>query len=96
MPCMYIREKVCYIGTKIEKMEQNTETHNYQTCQSLDLHCQFCRSNAPEKIVVNKGMKLHNKLHSAVQAIKNTALRWKLRSSLVQHTFYTTDEYISY
>jgi hypothetical protein len=69
MPSMQIRKKVCYIGTKIEKLEQNTETHNYQTCQNLDLHCQFCRSAAPEKIVVNKGMKLHNKLHSTVQAI---------------------------
>jgi len=79
---MYIKEKVGYIETKIEKLEQNTETHIYHICQSLDLHCQFCRSNA-----VNKGMKLHNKLHSAVKAIKNTALRWKLRSSLVQHAF---------
>jgi len=87
MPCRYTREKVRYIGTKIEKLEQNTETHNYHTCQSLDLHCQFCRSNAPGKNVVNKGMKLHNKLHSAVKAIKNTALRWKLRSSLGQHAF---------
>jgi len=84
---MCIRERLCYIGTKIEKMEQNTETHNYHTRQSLDLHCQFCRSNAPGKNVVNKGMKLHNKLHSAVKAIKNTALRQKLRSSLVQYAF---------
>jgi len=75
MPCMYIREKVCYIGTKIEKLEQNTETHNYHTCQSLDLHFQFCRSSAPEKNLANKGKKLYNKLHSTVQAIKNTVLR---------------------
>jgi hypothetical protein len=93
---MYIKEKVCYIGTKIEKLELHTETYNYLTCQNLDLHCQFCRSNAPENNVVNTGMKLHNKLQSNVEAVKNTALRWKLRSSLVQHTFYSTEQHVSY
>jgi hypothetical protein len=92
---MYISEIICHIKLHIDKLEQNTEIHNQNTRQKLDLQVKFCRTNVLKKGVVNIGIKLHNKLSSQIREVeKMRTFKNELRSYLLQHTFYSVDEYM--
>jgi hypothetical protein len=96
LACMYISEIICHIKLHIDTSEQNTEIHNHNTHQELDLHVQFCRMNVLKKGVVNIRVKLHNKLPSQIREVeKMRTIKKELRSYLLQCTFYSEDEYMS-
>jgi hypothetical protein len=62
LPCMYIFEIVCYTKLHLEKLEQHSAVHNYNTRQGLISHVQFCRTNVLKNGVMNMGIKLCNKI----------------------------------
>jgi hypothetical protein len=70
VPCMHISEIVYHIKWHIEKLEHNTAIHNHNTCQELNLHVQFCRTNALKKGVMNMGIKLYNHLPNKIREMK--------------------------
>jgi hypothetical protein len=54
----------------IEKLEQNAAIHNHNTSQKLNIHVQFCRTNAPKKGVMNGGIKWYNKLPNKIREVE--------------------------
>jgi hypothetical protein len=66
LPYMYIYEIVCYIKLNLEKLEQNNAIHNYNTCQNLNLHVQFCRTNVLKNGMMNMRIKLYNKIPNKI------------------------------
>jgi hypothetical protein len=67
---MYIFEIVCYIKSNLEQFEQNNAIHNYNTCQNLNLHVQFCRKNVLKNGMMNMRIKLYNKIPSKIKEVK--------------------------
>jgi hypothetical protein len=67
---MYISEIICHIKLLIEKLEQNAAIHNCNTCQKLNLHVYFCRTNALKKGVMKMGIKLYNKLTNKIREVE--------------------------
>jgi hypothetical protein len=86
VPCMYISEVVCHIKLHIEKLEQNNPIHNHNTCQKLNLHVKFCRTNSLKKGVMNMGIKLYSHLPNKIREVEKT--RQFKRSEIVPITIY--------
>jgi hypothetical protein len=64
--------------------------------QGLDLHVHFCRTTALKNCVMNLGIKLYNEIPIKIREVENLRLFKRVfRSYLLQHTFYSVDEYIS-
>lgn len=81
---------------KYRQFEKNTETQNHNTCQSPDLHIQFCRTSVFKKSVVNTGIKIYNKLPCQMRKLKKMQhIMRELRSFSLQHTFYSIDKNVS-
>lgn len=81
---------------KYRLFEKNTETQNHNTCQSTDLHIQFCRTSVFKKSTVNTGIKIYNKLPSQMRKLKQKQhFMRELRSFSLQRTFYSIDKCVS-
>jgi hypothetical protein len=96
---MYISEIVWHIKLHLEKLEQNaaiTITITITIYQQLNLHVQFCRTNARKKGVMNMGIRLYNKLPNKIREVEEIRqFKRELRSYILQHIFYSVDEYMS-
>jgi len=80
----------------MEKMKYNREIHDHCTCQKSDLHTQFCRPTLFINNSANMGIKLYNKLPYAIKKLdKMQEFKIRLKYFLMQHTFYSVNEYIS-
>jgi len=81
---------------KYRQFQKNTETQNHNTCQSPDLHIQFCRTSVfKTKSIVNTGIKIYNKLPCQMRKLKKMQhFMRELRSFSLQHTFYSIDKYV--
>jgi hypothetical protein len=91
---MYILELVCYIKSHFGELDQNRVIHNHNTCQELNLHVQFCRTNV-ENGVMNMGIRLYNRIPNKIMEIeKISQFKRVLRSYLVQHMFFSAEEYM--
>jgi hypothetical protein len=79
-----------------EGLKQNLVKHDYKTRNRSDFQTQFCRTNIFKKSVSNLGTKLYNKLQNYLKNLENSKLKKKLNALLLQQTFYSVDEYLSY
>jgi len=96
LPCLYISETVCGIKSNMEKIKYNREIHDYCTHQKSDRHTQFCRTTLLKYNSANMGIKLYNKLPNTIMRLdKMQEFKRKLKYFLMQHTFYSVDEYMS-
>jgi hypothetical protein len=78
-------------------MKLNDEIHDHCTHHKSDLHVQFCRTTLFKNNVANMGIKLYNKLPNKVKKLeKLQKFQRKLKYFLLQHIFYSVDEYMSY
>jgi hypothetical protein len=80
----------------VQKLEQNTVIHNHSTCQKLNLHVQFCRMNYFNKCIMN--MVIDYTILYQIKLGKEKEIgkfKRELRSYLLQHTFYSVDEFMS-
>jgi hypothetical protein len=63
----------------------------------IDLHVQFCRTTLFKNTSANVGIKLYNKLPNTIQKLEKIGdFKKRLMYLLLQHTFYSVDEYMSY
>jgi hypothetical protein len=77
-------------------MKYNGEVHDHCTRQKSDLHTQFCRTTLFKNSSANVGIKLHNKLPNTIKRLdKIQEFKRRLKYFLLQHTFYSVDEYMS-
>jgi hypothetical protein len=96
LPCLYISEVVCCVKLNMEKMKYNEEVHDHCTSQKSDLHTQFCRTTLFKNSSANVGIKLYNKLPNTIKRLdKIQGFKRRLKYFLLQHIFYTVDEYMS-
>jgi hypothetical protein len=92
---MYIFELVCYIKSHFGELDQNIAVHNHNTRQKLNLYVQFCRTNAYGNGVMNMEIKLYNNIPNKIREIgKMRQFKRVFRSYLVQHVFYSVEEYM--
>jgi len=93
---LYIGETVYGIKSNMEKMKYNREIHDHCTRQKSDLHTQFCRTALFKNNSANMGIKLYNKLPNTIKRLdKMQEFKRRLQYFLMQHTFYSVDEYMS-
>ena len=80
----------------MEKIKYNREIHDHRTRQKSDLRTQFCRTTIFKNSSANMGIKLYNKLPYAIKKLdKMQEFKTRLKYFLMQHTFYSVNEYIS-
>jgi hypothetical protein len=84
-----------YIKLHFGQMDQNSVVHNHNTRQKLNPHVQFCRTNVVKNGVMNMGIRLYNRIPNKIREVeKMRQVKRVLRSYLVQHMFYSVEEYI--
>jgi hypothetical protein len=97
LPCMYIFKSVCYIKSHFGELDQNIAVHNHNTHQKLNLHVQFCRTNASKNGVMNMGIKLYNKIPNKLREVgKMRQFKRVFRSYLVQRVLFGSGIYVKY
>jgi hypothetical protein len=78
-------------------MKYNREVHDHYTCQKLNVQTQFCRTTLFKNSSANVGIKLYNKLPNTIKRLdKIQELKKRLSYFLLQHIFYSVDEYMSF
>ena len=71
--------------------------HDYETRHRSDFQTQSCRTDSFKKSVINLGTKLYNKLPNYFKNLDNlNPFKKQLKAFLLQQTFYSVDEYLSY
>ena len=96
VPCLYISEVVCCVKSNMEKMKYNKEVHDHCTCQKSDFHTQFCRTTLFKNSSAIVGIKLYNKLPNTIKRLdKIEEFKRILKYVILQHSFYSVDEYMS-
>jgi len=86
-----------YIQVNNKGLKQNLAIRDYETRHRSDFQTQFCRTDTFEKSIINLGTKLNNKLPNYFKNFENLKSFIKqLRVFLLQQTFYSVDEYLSY
>jgi len=97
LPCVYISEVVYKAKSNWKQAKQNKEILNYNTRQKSDFHTQYCRTNLYKSNYKNAGIKWFNKLPNTVKRIKKPReFKRRLQHFLMQHVFYSVDEYMSF
>jgi thermostable 8-oxoguanine DNA glycosylase len=75
----------------------NEDVHAHSTRQKSDAHVQYCRTTLFKNSSANMGIKLYNKLPNEIKKLEKLQdLKKKLRHFLLQQTFYSVDEHLSY
>jgi hypothetical protein len=81
--------------TKLNKgvIKQHSVQRDYNTHHRP----QFCRPDIFKKSVNNMGIKLYNMLPSYIKKLEDIqGFKKELKLSLLKHTFYSAEEYLSY
>jgi hypothetical protein len=90
-------ETVHCIKVNNKGLKQNLAIHDYETRHRSDFQTQFCRTDIFKKSVINLGTKLYNKLPNYFKNLENLKPFTKqLKAFLLQQTFHSVDEYLSY
>jgi len=89
-------ETVYYIELNNKGLKQNLAIHDDKTRHRSNFQTQFCRTNIFKKTVNNSEAKLYNKLPNYFKILKNLKSFIQLKAFLLQQTFYSVIEYLSY
>ena len=80
----------------MEKMKYNEEVHDHCTRQKSDLHTHFYRTTLFKNSSANVGITIYNKLPNTIKRLeKIQEFRRRVTYFLLQHIFYSVDEYMS-
>ena len=97
LPCLYISEVVYKAKSNWKQAKVSKELHKHNTRQKSDFHTQYCRTNLYKSNYGNAGIKLFNKLPDTIKRIKKPReFKRRLQHYLMQHVFYSVDEYMSF
>jgi hypothetical protein len=90
-------ETIYYIKLNNKELKQNVAIHDNKTQHRLDFQTQFCRTDIFKKSVNNLGTKFYNKLPNYLKNLESLKhFKKQLKVFLLQQTFYSVDEYLSY
>jgi hypothetical protein len=89
-------ETIYCIQLNNKELKQNMAIHDYKTQHRLDFQTQFCRTDIFKRSVNNLGTKLYNELPNYLKNVERLKHLKKLKAFLLQQTFYSVDEYLSY
>jgi hypothetical protein len=94
---LYIFDIIYYTKQHKQSLEQNAQIHKYDTWRRLDLYIHFCKTDLFRTSVINRGIRLHNKVPYYIKKLeKDKAFIRELRSFLLQQAFYLVDECMSF
>jgi hypothetical protein len=94
---LYVLEVICFIKKYKESLEQNIHIHIHNTQRKLDLHVQYCNTVLFRKSVLNTGIRLYNKVPDHIKMRDNfKSFKRDLKSFLLQHSFYSVDEFMEF
>ena len=86
---------VCWIKYYWEKLEYNSDLHNYNTRHKTDLHPLTCRTNLAKNSGLNMGIILYNRLPQNIKKLDTKHIfKNSVKKFLLQHVFYSVDEYL--
>jgi hypothetical protein len=74
VPCMYIMEIVYYSKFNMNRFEQKSDRHDYNTRQRSDFKSMFRRTEIFKQRVNNMQIKLYNNLPKSFKDFKNIQL----------------------
>lgn len=99
LPCMYILEILIFTKKALlenkDSVTLNAEVHNYDTRQKRNLHVPHRETSLFQKSTLIEGITLYNKLPSEFKSLNSVhTFKNKLKAFLLNHTFYSTKEYI--
>jgi hypothetical protein len=78
-------------------MVTNKDIHDHNTRRNLNLHVKHCNTYLFKKSVMNRGISLYNKVPVLIKLRENVNLFKKdLKSFLVNHSFYSVEEFMSF
>jgi hypothetical protein len=90
-------EIIYHIKLNKEGLKRNLTRHDHETRHRLDFQTQFYRTDIFKKSINNMGIKVYNKLPNHLKNLENTkSFKKQLKAFLLQRTFYSVDEYLSY
>ena len=95
LPSQYIYSLLVFVNKNKELFMSNSEIHNINTRYKHNLHLPSTHLTLVQKGVLYSGSKIFNHLPLCIKAHSNDPKRFKtkLKSYLIQHTFYSIDEY---
>jgi hypothetical protein len=92
-----VLEVICFIKKYKESLEHNIRVHTHNMRRKLDLHVQYCNTALLRKSVVNTGIKLYNKVPDHIKMRDNFgSFKRDQTSFLLQHSFYSVDEFMAF
>jgi hypothetical protein len=92
---LYILEVICFIKIYKISMVKDMDIHNHNTRKKLNLHVQHCNTVPLKQSVINMGISLYNTVPDPIKLRENFKLFKKdLKSFLLNHSFYSVEEFM--
>jgi len=91
----YIFSLLLFVNKKRGLFQFNSEIHDLNTRFSHNLHLPSTNLTLVQKGVLYSGSKIYNHLPSNIEVLSNDTELFKstLKSYLIEHTFYSLDEF---
>ena len=91
-----IMEVIYYIRKRHQFVDLNSNIHAYNTRRKMDIHIQSYNTDLYNRSVINMWTKLYNKLTGYIKGTHSyMTFEKELKSFLLlQHSFYTVEEFV--
>ena len=95
LPSQYNFLLLVFVNKNSSLFLSSSELHDLNTCFNNNLHLPSTNLTLVQKGVLYSGSKIYNHLPSNIKVLSNDAKRFKstLKSYLIEHTFYSLDEF---
>ena len=92
---MYILEVLCFIKNHKGHLKKNCEIHEHDTRSKYDLHTQPQNTTLLQNSVLHMGARLYRQLRMRIKNLdKYNQFRKEVKSTLLNNTIYTLEEYL--
>lgn len=99
IPCLYIFETIVFIKYYLgstSAYQLNSSVHSHRTRNDKNIHVSYARTSAYQKSVLHRGTQLYNHLPGSIKLIKEESIfKQKLKSFLMDRSFYSVDEFLA-
>jgi len=95
LPSQYNFSLLVFVNKNRALFQSNSEIHDLNTCFNYNLHLPSTNFTLVQKAVLYSGSKIYNHLPSNIKVLSNDAKCFKstLKSYLIEHMFYSLDEF---
>jgi hypothetical protein len=95
LPSLYILEVLCFIKKLEGNLKCNFQMYNYNRKGKNKLFIQACNTALYQNSVINKAIRLYNKLLERIRTLKNfRCFKKEVKLLLISNTFYSIDEFL--